>query len=68
MSPMIALLRQAAPEIGGGALVFMLVSMGAVTALTIWCFARVLRGRPQVETDGTGSRQPSPAPVRETEG
>jgi hypothetical protein len=40
--------------------VFMLTSMGAVTLLTIWCFARILRGRAHFDPDGTG---PEHAPV-----
>ena len=30
------------PELTAGAIAFMVVSIGAVTALTLWCFARVL--------------------------
>ena len=40
--------------------VFMLVSMGAVTALTAWCFIRILRGKAHFDPDGTG---PAHAPV-----
>lgn len=44
---MISLLMQTAaaapnPELTGGAIAFMVVSIGAVTTLTVWCFARVL--------------------------
>ncbi|MGH7457806.1 MAG: hypothetical protein ACREKN_01825 [Longimicrobiaceae bacterium] len=42
------------------ALVFMLVSVGAVTALAIWCFVRIL-GKPEhFDPDGTG---PARSPV-----
>jgi hypothetical protein len=47
--------------IGAGALAFMLLSMGAVTALTAWCFYRVLRTRRHFDPDGTGPASP---PVR----
>lgn len=43
--------------------VFMLVSMAAVTALTTWCFARILRGRRHFDPDGTGPDVP-PVPGR----
>jgi hypothetical protein len=44
---MISSLMQAAattpnPELTGGAIAFMVVSIAAVSGLTIWCFARVL--------------------------
>jgi ABC-type nickel/cobalt efflux system permease component RcnA len=39
---------------------FMLVSMGAVTALAAWCFVRILRGKRHFDPDGTG---PAHAPV-----
>lgn len=39
---------------------FMLVSIGAVTALTVWCFARILRRKEHFDPDGTG---PARAPV-----
>jgi hypothetical protein len=38
--------------------VFMLASMGAVTAVTIWCFARILRGKAHFDPDGTGPAGP----------
>jgi hypothetical protein len=40
---------------------FMLLSMGAVTALAAWCFARILRGRRHFDPDGTG---PAHTPVK----
>jgi len=46
--------------------IFMLVSMGAVTLLTAWCFTRILRGKRHFDPDGTGPASP---PVRaRTEG
>lgn len=47
--------------IGPYALVFMLMSMGAVTLLTAWCFFRILSTRRHFDPDGTG---PAHAPVR----
>ena len=41
--------------------VFMLVSMAAVTTLTVWCFSRILRGKRHFDPDGTGPGHP---PVR----
>lgn len=41
--------------------VFMIVSMGAVTTLTAWCFTRILRGRRHFDPDGIGPASP---PVR----
>ena len=38
--------------------VFMLASMGAVTALTIWCFVRILGGKAHFDPDGTGPAVP----------
>lgn len=43
---------------------FMLLSMGAVTAFTIWSFARILRGQQHFDPDGTGPAH-SPVPGRE---
>lgn len=43
---------------------FMLVSMGSVTAFTIWAFARILRGKAHFDPDGTGPAH-SPVPGRE---
>ena len=40
---------------------FMLVSMGGVTWLTIWSFSRILRGKAHFDPDGTG---PAHAPVQ----
>jgi hypothetical protein len=48
----------AAPGIGAGALAFMVLSMGAVTALTVWCFYRVLTTRRHFDPDGTGPAWP----------
>lgn len=38
--------------------IFMLTSMGAVTFLTVWCFARIIRGRAHFDPDGTGPEHP----------
>ena len=38
--------------------IFMLTSMGAVTLLTAWCFARILRGKRHFDPDGTGPAHP----------
>lgn len=38
--------------------IFMLVSMGAVTLLCVWCFARILRGKEHFDPDGTGPGHP----------
>ena len=46
--------------------VFMLVSMGAVTALTAWCFWRILRSHRHFDPDGTGPDVP-PVPGRVSE-
>lgn len=43
--------------------VFMLVSMGAVTTLTAYCFNRILRGKRHFDPDGTGPAHP-PVPGR----
>lgn len=40
------------------ALLFMLASMGAVTLLAGWSFARVLRGKRHFDPDGTGPAKP----------
>jgi hypothetical protein len=45
-------------EMTSFAWIFMLGSMGAVTALTIWCFARVLTTRRHFDPDGTGPAHP----------
>jgi hypothetical protein len=52
--------REVPRELPGGALAFMLISMGAVTSLTVWCFVRILSGRKHFDPDGTG---PAHAPV-----
>jgi hypothetical protein len=65
MNTILALI-QTAPEaaartgeaIGPGALAFMGISMGAVAALTAWCFVRVLRTRRHFDPDGTGPATP----------
>ena len=57
------LLQEAAsarPELTAGTVAFMLVSMGAVTALTGWCFSRILKGKRHFDPDGTG---PAHSPV-----
>lgn len=41
----------------------MLVSMGSVTLLTVWCFYRILTGRQHFDPDGTGPQSP-PVPGR----
>ena len=38
--------------------VFMLTSMGAATALAVWCFSRILRGKRHFDPDGTGPAHP----------
>jgi len=58
----------AAPGIAGGALAFMLVSMGLVTLLTVWCFARVIRTKRHFDPDGTGPAKPPVPPSREDRG
>jgi hypothetical protein len=52
--------RQIPETLGAGALAFMIVSMGLVTLLTVWCFTRILSGRKHFDPDGTG---PQHAPV-----
>jgi hypothetical protein len=47
--------------LGTFALIFMLISMGAVITLTTWCFWRILRTRQHFDPDGTG---PARAPVK----
>lgn len=42
------------------ALIFMLLSMAAVTTLTVWCFTKILSGKAHFDPDGTG---PAHAPV-----
>lgn len=47
--------------ISAGALGFMLVSMGMVITLTIWCFSKILRTKEHFDPDGTGpARTPVP--------
>lgn len=66
MSPLFALLQvvEPAPAVTGGittyALLFMLISMGAVTLLAAWCFWRILSTKQHFDPDGTG---PMHAPV-----
>ncbi|MBA4157166.1 MAG: hypothetical protein H0X65_06785 [Gemmatimonadetes bacterium] len=66
MSLLFSLLQVAepAPAVTGGiglyALIFMLVSMGAVTTLTVWCFWRIISTEKHFDPDGTG---PMHAPV-----
>jgi len=38
--------------------IMMLVSMGSVTLLTVWCFYRILTGRRHFDPDGTGPESP----------
>ena len=49
------------PEMTAFSWLFMLVSMGGVTWLTIWSFSRILRGKAHFDPDGTG---PAHAPVQ----
>ncbi len=51
---------RAAGGLGPFAWLFMIASMGAVTALTAWCFYRVLSTRDHFDPDGTG---PAHSPV-----
>jgi heme/copper-type cytochrome/quinol oxidase subunit 2 len=44
--------------------IFMLAAMGAVIALTAWCFWRISRTRQHFDPDGTGpARPPVPGKV-----
>lgn len=67
MNVLLMLLQPAEPAaaaqggIGPYALAFMLVSMGAVTLLTLWCYWRILATRRHFDPDGTG---PAHSPVR----
>lgn len=68
LSTMALLLAQAGaagaaerPEMTAFSWIFMLVSMGGVTWLTIWSFLRILRGKAHFDPDGTG---PAHAPVQ----
>lgn len=47
-------------ELTAFSITFMLASMGAVTLLAGWCFARILRGKRHFDPDGTG---PAHSPV-----
>lgn len=38
--------------------IFMLTSMGAVSALTFWCYSRILGGKEHFDPDGTGPAHP----------
>lgn len=65
MIALIALLAQANEalvaetiEMDAFSWIFMLVSMGAVTVMTIWSFARIMRGREHFDPDGTGPAGP----------
>jgi len=49
---------RAAQGLTAFSLTFMLASMGAVTTLTVWCFARILRGKRHFDPDGTGPARP----------
>lgn len=48
----------AAPGIGGGALAFMLICIGAVTLLTAWCYLKILGDKQHFDPDGTGPAKP----------
>ncbi len=52
---LIAFAQAAETGIDGGALLFMLTSMAAVTALVAWCFYRVLRKPKPVNPGGIES-------------
>lgn len=52
--------ERAAGGLNALSLAFMLVSMGAVTALAAWCYSRILRRKEHFDPDGTG---PARAPV-----
>lgn len=54
-------IERAEGGLGPLALAFMLVSIGSVAALTIWCYSRILRGKEHFDPDGTG---PAHAPVK----
>lgn len=43
--------------------IMMIVSMGSVTLLTVWCFYRILTSREHFDPDGTGPASP-PVPGR----
>lgn len=66
MIPLLVLLQESErvaevqQGIGPVALAFMLISMAAVTSLTLWCFIRILSGRRHFDPDGTG---PAHSPV-----
>jgi hypothetical protein len=75
MSILLFVLLQQDPEqielarqgLGPYALAFMLISMGAVTLLTTWCFWRILGGRQHFDPDGTGpAHSPVPGEVERT--
>lgn len=38
--------------------IFMLLSMGSVTLLTIWTFARIIGGKKHFDPDGVGPARP----------
>jgi len=67
--PGLMLFQEAAQEpltLTAGTLVFMLASMGAVTALTVWCFSRILKGKRHFDPDGTGpAHSPVPGSVEQ---
>ncbi|HEV2130648.1 MAG TPA: hypothetical protein VGR27_06075 [Longimicrobiaceae bacterium] len=51
------------------ALTFMLLSMAAVTALTVWCYAKILSGKTHFDPDGTGpAHSPVPGEADSTRG
>lgn len=62
LSIVFAIQEAAAPGARQGLTVFswsfMLLSIGAVTVLTAWCFSRVLGGRAHFDPDGTGPARP----------
>ena len=62
MMALILLQSSAAERAAGGlttlSLAFMLLSMGAVTTLTAWCFMRILSTKKHFDPDGTGPARP----------
>jgi hypothetical protein len=70
MITMIMLQTSAELRAAGGldafSMLFMLASMGAVTALMVWSFSRILSGKKHFDPDGTGpAHSPVPGEVDE---
>ncbi|MBI4543707.1 MAG: hypothetical protein HY703_00750 [Gemmatimonadetes bacterium] len=74
MNPLLLLTAQAAETaaaaagLSAGALAFMLLSIGMVTALTLYCFWRVLQRKEHIDPDGTGPAEPPIAGAVEERG